>query len=71
MQRHGFDPWVGRFPGGGHGNTLQQSCLDDSIGVSRVLDKTECLNNRSSISVSILSLLIHFPLYMISQVGLL
>ena len=23
----GFDPGSGRFPGGGHGNTLQYSCL--------------------------------------------
>ena len=25
--RHGFDPGLGRFPGGGHGNPLQYSCL--------------------------------------------
>ena len=29
--RHGFDPWVGKIPGGGHGNQLQYSCLGNSI----------------------------------------
>ena len=24
-----FDPWVGRFPGEGHGNPLQYSCLEN------------------------------------------
>ena len=28
-RRHGFDPWVGRSPGGGHGNPLQYSCLEN------------------------------------------
>ena len=27
--RHGFDPWVGKSPGGGHGNPLQYSCLEN------------------------------------------
>ena len=27
-KRHGFDPWAGRSPGGGHGNPLQYSCLE-------------------------------------------
>ena len=27
---HGFDPWVGKIPGRGHGNPLQYSCLEDS-----------------------------------------
>ena len=26
-----FDPWVGRSPGGGHGNPLQYSCLENAI----------------------------------------
>ena len=30
--RPGFDPWVGRSPGGGHGNPLQYSCLGESHG---------------------------------------
>ena len=25
--RRGFDPWVGKIPGGGNGNPLQYSCL--------------------------------------------
>ena len=26
-----FDPWVGKIPGGGHGNPLQSSCLENSM----------------------------------------
>ena len=25
------DPWSGRFPGGGHGNPLQYSCLENPM----------------------------------------
>ena len=28
----GFDPWVGKIPGGGHGNPLQYSCLENPMG---------------------------------------
>ena len=28
-KRLGFDPWVGKIPGGGNGNPLQYSCLED------------------------------------------
>ena len=28
-ERLGFDPWVGKTPGGGHGIPLQQSCLEN------------------------------------------
>ena len=31
MQKTGFDPWVGKIPGGGHGYPLQYSCLENSI----------------------------------------
>ena len=31
-RRPGFNPWVGRFPGGGHGNPLQYSCLENPHG---------------------------------------
>ena len=31
MQRPGFDPWAGKTPGGGHGNPLQYSCLENPI----------------------------------------
>ena len=27
--RGGFDPWVGKTPGGGLGNPLQHSCLEN------------------------------------------
>ena len=30
-KRHGFDPWVRKIPGGGHGNPLQYSCLGSSM----------------------------------------
>ena len=55
------------------GMATHSSCLAwiESIGVSRVLDTSERLNNTSSVSVSILSFLTHLPLYMMSQVGLL
>ena len=29
--RCGFDPWVGTIPGGGHGNPLQYSSLEDPM----------------------------------------
>ena len=28
-KRHRFDPWVRKIPGGGHGNPLQYSCLEN------------------------------------------
>ena len=28
-KRHRFAPWFGRIPGGGHGNPLQYSCLEN------------------------------------------
>ena len=31
-QRHGFDPWVGNIPGGGHGNPPQCPCLRNPVG---------------------------------------
>ena len=30
-RRLGLHPWVGRSPGGGHGNPLQYSCLDSPM----------------------------------------
>ena len=30
LQRHSFDPWSGRSPGGWNGNPLQCSCLENS-----------------------------------------
>ena len=30
-KRHGFDPWVRRSPGRGHGNPLQYSCLENPM----------------------------------------
>ena len=29
--RREFDPWVGKFPGGGSGNPLQYSCLENPM----------------------------------------
>ena len=31
-RRHGFDPALERCPGGGNGNPLQYSCLENSMG---------------------------------------
>ena len=31
LKRLSFDPWSGRAPGGGHGNPLQYSCLENSM----------------------------------------
>ena len=30
-RRPGFDPWVRKIPGGGHGNPLQYSCLQNPM----------------------------------------
>ena len=30
-KRCGFDPWVGKIPGGGYGNPLQYSCLESPM----------------------------------------
>ena len=34
MQNPEFDPWVGEILGGGHGNPLQYSCLENPYGQS-------------------------------------
>ena len=31
--REGTNPGLGRFPGGGHGNPLQSSCLENSMNI--------------------------------------
>ena len=31
QKRHGFHPGLGRSPGGGHGNPLQYSCLENPM----------------------------------------
>ena len=51
MQKHSFDPWVGKFPGKGNDNPLQYSCLENSVDrgvwwaivhkVTKELDVTE------------------------------
>ena len=30
-ERGGFDPWVGKTPGGGHGNPLQDPSLENPV----------------------------------------
>ena len=30
-KRHGFNTWVGKIPGGGHGNPFQYSCLENPM----------------------------------------
>ena len=53
---HGFDPWVGKNPGGGNGNPLQYSCLGNPMvrgawwatvhGVAKESDMTVIKNNK-------------------------
>ena len=46
MQEMGFNPQIEKSPGGGHGNPLQDSCLENSMGRgfwSPRVDKTERL----------------------------
>ena len=31
ITQRGFDPYVGKIPGGGHGNPLQYSCLENPM----------------------------------------
>ena len=31
QEQEGFDPWVGKIPGGGNGNRLQCSCLENPM----------------------------------------
>ena len=57
-RRCGFEPWVGKAPGGGHGNPLQCSFLENLHGQRslagyspwghKALDMTEQLNNNKS-----------------------
>ena len=44
--RHGFDPWVGKIPGGGHGNPLQDSYLKNPMdrGAWRATDHRDARN---------------------------
>ena len=30
-KRHGFNPWVRKIPGAGHGNLLKYSCLENPM----------------------------------------
>ena len=66
MQRHSFDPWVGKFLGKGNDNLLQYSCLENSMDrgawwaivhrVTKGLDMTEySLIHSSAYSVWLLS----------------
>ena len=38
LERLGFDPWLGRSPGGRHGNPLHYSCLEHPHGQRSLLD---------------------------------
>ena len=31
VRGHRLNPWVGKIPGGGHGNSLQYSCLENPM----------------------------------------
>ena len=38
QERFGFNPWVGRSPGEGHGNLPQNSCLKNTNGLRSLAD---------------------------------
>ena len=58
LRRHGFDLWLGRSLGGGHGSPLQYSCLEnlmDRGGYSpwggkelEMTEATECTHRQST-----------------------
>ena len=51
--RHRFNPWVGKIPGGGHGNSLQYSCLEnlmDRGARQSAVQSQTCLKQLSSSS---------------------
>ena len=37
-KRGEFDPWVRKYPGGGHGNPLQYSCLENPLRQRSLMD---------------------------------
>ena len=37
-ERHGFNPCMGKIPGGGHGHLLQYSCLENSTNRGAWMD---------------------------------
>ena len=41
-----FDPWLGRYPGRGHGNPFQYSCLENPM--DRVLAKGQSIGCKKS-----------------------
>ena len=56
----GFDPWVGKIPGGGNGNPLQYSCRENSMDrgawwatVHGIMKSRTQLNKHSSWSMSL------------------
>ena len=74
----GLIPHVGRYPGGGHGNPLQFSCLESPQGQRNMVgyspwghkesDMTEQLSTFSSLSLQILFFLHPSSLYAYSNV---
>ena len=43
----GSIPGLGRFPGGGHGNPLQYSCLENPPGQRNLVDYSSCGHSES------------------------
>ena len=60
-RRPRFNPWVGKIPGGGNGNSLQHSCLENSMdrGAWRAIDrgvtKEQDMTERLRLSLQFLS----------------
>ena len=54
--RYRFDPWVEKSPGGGHGNPLQYSCLENPMVLGK-LNKESCLGSEKKQSRALILLL--------------
>ena len=46
------NPWVGKIPGGRHGNALQYSCLRNSHGQKSLAGSSESIGSQSQTRLS-------------------
>ena len=73
-KRCGFDPWLGRSPGGGHGNPLQYSCLENPMDreawwatVPRVAKSQRCLKWLNTYSATLLNHLLFWMVFLVDS----
>ena len=73
-KRCGFDPWVGRSPGGGHGNPLQYSYLEKSMDreawwatVHRVAKSQRCVKWLNTYSATLLNHLLFWMVFLVDS----